>query len=392
MITIYYQTRYKTGQLRFFENSLKVKHFFSTFKPILKVMAGNTIGNLFRLTSFGESHGLAIGGVIDGCPSGLKLNLQFIQNELDRRKPNRNSYSSQRNESDKIHFLSGLLDDTTIGAPIAFVIQNENQKPDDYEELKNVFRPSHADFTYQQKYGIRDYKGGGRSSARETISRVVAGAIAKQFLSSKEIVIQAFVKQIGDIELSNESNFYSFEDIESSAVRCPEKNISAKMEKLISKTKSEDDTLGGIIHCSIFNAPIGLGEPVFDKFQADLAKAMMSINGAKGFEYGSGFFSAKMKGSEHNDLFFNDNGNIRTKTNHSGGIQGGITNGEEIYFNIAFKPAPTIMKPQISVDYNGNEVVIEPKGRHDVCYIPRAVPIVEAMAAMVTIDHYLRLK
>lgn len=355
-------------------------------------MAGNTFGKIFQLTSFGESHGPAVGGIIDGCPSGFKLNLQQIQNELDRRKPNQNSFSSQRNEVDKVQFLSGLLDETTTGAPIAFVVWNEDHKPSDYEGLKNVFRPSHADFTYLQKYGIRDYKGGGRSSARETLSRVVAGAIAKQFLISKEIVIQSFVKQIGNIEFIDNCNFYAFEEIESSAVRCPDQETSSKMEQLILKTKSEGDTLGGIIHCSIFNAPVGLGEPVFDKFHADLAKAMMSINGAKGFEYGSGFSAAKMKGSEHNDLFFNDNGNIHTQTNHSGGVQGGITNGEEIYFNLAFKPAPTIMKPQHSVDSNGNNVVIEPKGRNDVCYIPRAVPIVEAMAALVTIDHYLRFK
>lgn len=349
----------------------------------------NTFGKLFRLTTFGESHGKAIGGIIDGCPSGQKIDLQHIQNELLRRSTNKTPFASQRKETDRLQILSGLENDTTIGSPIAFLVYNENQHPEDYTGLQHIFRPSHADYTYFKKYGF-NLSGGGRASNRESVSRVVAGAIAKQLLAKKGISVQAFVSRIGTVALKSIPKDNISKKTEVSSLRCPSENITKKMEQLLSKAKVQGDTLGGIIHCIIKGVPVGLGEPVFDKLQADLAKAMMSINAAKGFEYGSGFETTKLFGSENNDVFSNNNGLVCTKTNRSGGIQGGISNGEEIYFNVAFKPIPTLMQAQQTVDSDGNETTILPKGRHDVCAVPRAVPIVEAMATLVIIDHYLR--
>jgi len=351
-------------------------------------MAGNTIGTCFRLTTFGESHGKFIGGVIDGCPSGLYIDEDFVQSELNRRKPTNYSHSTSRIEEDKVVFISGIFKNKTSGAPIAFLIENKDTKPEDYCETEDKFRPSHADFTYFQKYRNYDFRGGGRASARETASRVVAGAIAKIILEKYKIDITAYVQQIGNIKLTN-FNQYSKNEIESSPVKCPDKEIAAKMVELIDETSANGDTLGGIIFCSVQNCPIGLGEPVFDKLQADLAKAMLSINAAKGFEYGSGFKAAEMKGSEHNDIF---DSMFSTKTNNSGGIQGGISNRQEIYFRVAFKPASTIMQPQETIDKSGEKTIIIPKGRHDICVLPRAVPIVEAMTAIIITDHLLKLK
>lgn len=351
-------------------------------------MAGNTFGKLFQLTTFGESHGIGIGGVLDGCPSDLDIDFEFIQNELSRRRPGQSDYTTKRNEADKVEFLSGIFNGKTTGAPIAFLVRNNNQQSSDYEHLANTFRPSHADFTYFSKYGNYDFRGGGRASARETIARVVGGAIAKQILSNENITFKAYVTQIGNIVATDLSDI-SLEAIETNPIRCPDNNAAIKMMNLINETAEKGDSLGGIIYCEIANCPIGLGEPVFDKLQADLAKAMLSINAVKGFEYGSGFEAAKMSGSQHNDLF---NSDFSTKTNYSGGIQGGISNGEDIYFRLAFKPVSTIMQTQQSIDKSGKIISLEAKGRHDVCIVPRAVPIVEAMAALVIVDHWLRLK
>ncbi len=351
-------------------------------------MAGNTFGKIFQLTTFGESHGVGIGGIIDGCPSDLDIDFEFIQNELSRRRPGQSDYTTKRNEVDKVEFLSGIFNGKTTGAPIAFLVRNTNQQSSDYEHLANAFRPSHADFTYFSKYGNYDFRGGGRASARETIARVVGGAIAKQILSNENITFKAYVTQIGNIVASDFSDI-SLEAIEKNPIRCPDNNAAIQMMNLINETAEKGDSLGGIIYCEITNCPVGLGEPVFDKLQADLAKAMLSINAVKGFEYGSGFETAKMYGSQHNDLF---NADFSTKTNFSGGIQGGISNGEDIYFKLAFKPVSTIMQKQQSIDKNGNIITLEAKGRHDVCIVPRAVPIVEAMAALVIVDHWLRLK
>ncbi len=353
-------------------------------------MAGNSFGELFRLTTFGESHGVAIGGVIDGCPPGLKLDLAAVQAELDRRKPGQTRLTSPRKETDAFEILSGVFESKTTGAPLAFLIRNNDQRPADYDHIKNVYRPSHADFTWQSKYGLRDYRGGGRSSARETAARVFAGAVAKQYLALKNVRILAFVSQIGNVKLSGFPDEITLDKVEASALRCPDEETSLKMEELILKTKAEGDTLGGIIHCSVTGLPSGLGEPVFDKFHADLGKAMLSINAVKGFEYGSGFAGASMTGKSHNDVFVQDNNVLSTKTNFSGGIQGGITNGSEVYFNIAFKPVATLMQKQQTIDSKGNTVSLEGKGRHDVTVVPRAVPIVEAMAALVCMDHLLR--
>ncbi|MCA0429004.1 MAG: chorismate synthase [Bacteroidetes bacterium] len=352
-------------------------------------MAGNTIGKLFTLTTFGESHGIAIGGVIDGCPSNIKLDFEFIQNELDRRKPAQSNIVSQRKESDKVTFLSGIFEGKTTGAPIGFIIYNENQKPNDYEHLKDVYRPSHADYTYQQKYGIRDYNGGGRSSARETACRVVAGAIAKLILKNKGITITAYVSQVGQIKVLNNYLNLNLNEIETTEIRCPELETAQKMIDLIKSIKKEGDTIGGCVSAVIKGVPSGLGEPVFDKLHAELGKAMLSINAAKGFEIGSGFNSVNYKGSELNDVFINENNSIKTKTNNSGGIQGGISNGEDIYFNVAFKPVATLMQKQKSVNVLGEGIIIDGKGRHDPCVLPRAVPIVEAMAALVILDFVL---
>ena len=351
-------------------------------------MAGSSFGEIFKLSTFGESHGIAIGGVIDGVPANFKLDLEAIQSELDKRKPGQSAIVTQRKESDAVQFLSGIFEGKTTGAPIGFVILNENQKSNDYDHLKEAFRPSHADFTYQEKFGIRDYKGGGRSSARETASRVVAGAIAKQMLQSIGISFSTYVDQIGAIRF-NSVDFFESNLIESNVIRCPNAQVAAEMEELIRVIRKEGDTIGGAIRCVIENVPIGLGEPVFDKLHAELGKAMLSINAVKGFEIGSGFSAITMRGSEHNDLFKTDG---TTKTNHSGGIQGGISNGMPINFRVAFKPVATLMQDQLSINTDGEEVTVTGKGRHDACVVPRAVPIVESMAAIVILDFYLRNK
>ncbi|WP_299537038.1 chorismate synthase [Ulvibacterium sp.] len=347
-------------------------------------MAGNTFGNSFKLTTFGESHGIAIGGVLDGCPAGLELDLEAIQKELNRRRPGQSTIVTQRKEPDKVDFLSGIFEGKTTGTPIGFAIYNTNQKSKDYSHIKNSYRPSHADYVYDKKYGFRDYRGGGRSSARETASRVVAGAIAKQFL--KDIRFNAFVSQVGTLSLDKPYTELDFSLIESNPVRCPDPETALKMEEYIKEIRKEGDTIGGIITCVIQNVPIGLGEPVFDKLHAELGKAMLSINAVKGFEYGSGFAGVKMKGSAHNDPFNSDG---TTKTNHSGGVQGGISNGMDIYFNVAFKPVATVIQGYETIDKEGNKVKTQGKGRHDPCVVPRAVPIVEAMAALVLADYTL---
>ena len=347
-------------------------------------MAGNTFGNLFKLSTFGESHGVAIGGVIDGCPPGIELDLEAIQNELDRRKPGQSAIVTQRKEPDSVEFFSGIFEGKTTGTPIGFAIRNTNQKSGDYSHIKDSYRPSHADYVYDQKYGVRDYRGGGRSSARETASRVVAGAIAKQFLSN--LKINAFVTQVGDLKLTKNYKELDLSLTESNPVRCPDPDTASRMESYIKEVRKEGDTIGGIITCVIQDVPIGLGEPVFDKLHAELGKAMLSINAVKGFEYGSGFEGIKMKGSEHNDQYNTDGS---TKTNYSGGIQGGISNGMDIYFNVAFKPVATVIQPYETIDKDGNKVTTKGKGRHDPCVVPRAVPIVEAMAALVLADYAL---
>ncbi|WP_272023508.1 chorismate synthase [Olleya namhaensis] len=347
-------------------------------------MAGNSFGNLFKLTTFGESHGVAIGGIIDGCPPGIELDLEAIQAEMNRRKPGQSAIVTQRKEPDEVKFLSGVFEGVTTGTPIGFVIENSNQKSHDYSHIKDSYRPSHADYVYDKKYGLRDYRGGGRSSARETASRVVAGAIAKQML--KNVKINAFTSSVGDIFIDKPYQDLDFSNIESNDVRCPDSAIAEKMIDRIKQIRKEGDTIGGTVTCVLQNVPIGLGEPVFDKLHAELGKAMLSINAVKGFEYGSGFCGAKMKGSEHNDLFNIDGS---TKTNLSGGIQGGISNGMDIYFRVAFKPVATIMQSQETINKDGEKVEMHGKGRHDPCVVPRAVPIVEAMAALVLADYLL---
>ena len=347
-------------------------------------MAGNTFGKLFQLTTFGESHGEALGGIIDGCPAGIAIDLQQVQKELDRRKPGQSAIVTQRKESDQVRFLSGIFENKTTGTPIGFVVENTNQKSGDYDHIKAIFRPSHADYVYQQKYGHRDYRGGGRSSARETVCRVVAGAIAKQVL--KDIKITAFVSSVGEISLNRPYTELDLSQTEANIVRCPDTILAQQMENYIKQIRKEGDTVGGTVTCILQNVPVGLGEPVFDRLSAQLAKAMLSINAAKGFEYGSGFQGTKLKGSQHNDLF-NPDGS--TKTNHSGGIQGGISNGMDIYFKVAFKPVATIMQTQEALDSYGNMVTMQGKGRHDPCVVPRAVPIVEAMAAITLLDFFL---
>ena len=347
-------------------------------------MSGNTFGKLFKLITFGESHGEALGGIIEGCPSGIELDFDAIKLEMARRKPGQSAIVSQRKEEDDVQFLSGIFEGKTTGTSIGFLIPNTNQKSDDYSDIKNTYRPSHADYVYEKKYGIRDYRGGGRSSARETASRVVAGAIAKQIITT--IKINAFVSSVGDIYLNKPYQDLDFSKIDSNPVRCPDPETATKMEKLIRVVKKEGDTIGGTITCVLQNVPIGLGEPVFDKLHADLGKAMLSINAVKGFEYGSGFCGSQMKGSEHNDLYHSDGS---TKTNLSGGIQGGISNGMDIYFRVAFKPVATLIQKQEVLDNQGNILGLQGKGRHDPCVLPRAVPIVEAMAALVLADFYL---
>ena len=347
-------------------------------------MAGNSFGTLFRLTTFGESHGEALGGIIDGCPPGISIDFDAIQMEMSRRKPGQSAIVTQRKEPDDVQFLSGIFEGKTTGTPIGFIIPNTNQKSDDYSHIKDNYRPSHADYVYEKKYGIRDYRGGGRSSARETASRVVAGAIAKQMLS--EIKINAYVSSVGPIFLEKSYHELDFSNIEKNPVRCPDAETAVVMEDYIRDIRKQGDTVGGIVSCVIQNVPLGLGEPVFDKLHAELGKAMLSINAVKGFEFGSGFDGSQMKGSEHNDLF---NANGSTRTNLSGGIQGGISNGMDIYFRVAFKPVATIMQKQESLDNTGAITEMTGKGRHDPCVVPRAVPIVEAMAAIVLADFYL---
>jgi chorismate synthase len=350
----------------------------------LFTMAGNSYGTLFRITTFGESHGEALGGIIDGCPSGIAIDLEVIQQEMSRRKPGQSAIVTQRKEPDEVQFLSGIFEGKTTGTPIGFIIPNTNQKSDDYSHIKDNYRPSHADYVYEKKYGMRDYRGGGRSSARETASRVVAGAIAKQLLP--DIKINAYVSSVGPIFLEKAYQDLDFSKTESNPVRCPDEESAVIMEDYIRQIRKQGDTVGGTVSCVIQNVPIGLGEPVFDKLHAELGKAMLSINAVKGFEYGSGFSGSKMKGSDHNDLYNSDG---TTKTNLSGGIQGGISNGMDIYFRVAFKPVATIMQKQESLDNQGNITEMTGKGRHDPCVVPRAVPIVEAMAAIVLADFYL---
>ncbi len=353
-------------------------------------MAGNSYGQIFRITTFGESHGTAIGVVIDGCPAGLEIDLDFIQHELDRRKPGQSAITTQRKESDRFQILSGIFENKTLGTPIAITITNEDQQPQDYDHLKDVFRPSHADLTYQEKYGFRDHRGGGRSSARETAARVVAGAIAKQFLLHHHVQIQAYVSQVGNLKLEKSYTELDLSKTENNMVRCPDTDLAEQMIALIQNTRATGDTLGGVITCVIKNCPTGLGEPVFDKLHAELGKAMLSINAVKGFEYGSGFEGVKLKGSEHNDTPHSSHGKTEFASNHAGGILGGISNGDDINFNVAFKPVATLMQDQNTIDAAGKEVVLKGKGRHDPCVVPRAVPIVEAMAALVLVDFYLR--
>jgi chorismate synthase len=347
-------------------------------------MAGNTYGTIFKLSTFGESHGKAIGGVIDGCPAGVELDLEAIQRDLDRRKPGQSAIVTQRKEPDEVEFFSGIFEGKTTGTPIGFAIHNTNQKSKDYSHIKDSYRPSHADYVYDEKYGIRDYRGGGRSSARETASRVVAGAIAKQFLNP--LSINAYVSAVGTIKLEADPATVDLAEIENNPVRCPDQAKAAEMEAYIKQIRKEGDTIGGIVTCVIKNIPVGLGEPVFDKLHAELGKAMLSINAVKGFEYGSGFEGTSMKGSAHNDLFNTDG---TTKTNQSGGVQGGISNGMDIYFRVAFKPVATIMQNQETINSKGDTVAMQGKGRHDPCVVPRAVPIVEAMAALVLADFKL---
>lgn len=365
----------------------------SIFAHLFSSMPGNTFGTLFRITTFGESHGAAIGVVIDGCPAGLKADVDFIQSEMDKRKPGLSSITTQRKEEDKVEILSGLFDGVTTGAPITALVYNMDARSKDYESLKDVFRPSHADFTYEKKYGIRDYRGGGRSSARETAARVIAGSIAKLLLNSTGVEIFAFTDSIGTHKLNRELTTDELLQRFANEVRCPDETIAARMREEIEKAKSEGDTLGGTVRCLVKNCPVGLGQPVFDKLQADLAKAMMSIPSVHGFEYGSGFEGAIRRGSENNDAFFTDkNGNVKTRTNYSGGIQGGISNGMEIHFRVAFKPVSSILKPQQTVNQKGKITEVKIEGRHDPCVVPRAVIVVEAMTAIVLADHWLRMR
>ncbi len=353
-------------------------------------MAGNSFGTLFKITTFGESHGAAIGVVIDGCPPGIELDIDFIQLQLSRRRPGQSTLTTQRNEDDIPEILTGLYQGKTTGAPLTIITKNKDQRSGDYDKLKDIYRPSHADFTYLSKYGIRDHRGSGRASARETAARVMAGAVAQQLLAQKKIKIVAYVQQVGNITIPAENFPVDYSLIQSNEIRCPDKATAHKMIALIEQTKKEGDTLGGLIAATIQNVPAGLGEPVFDKLHAQLGKAMLTINAVKGFEVGSGFAGAALKGSQQNDPFVkNDKGEIKTTTNHSGGIQGGISNGMDITFNVAFKPVSTLMMEQQTTDSSGNAATIAPGGRHDVCVLPRAVPIVEAMAALVILDFYL---
>lgn len=349
----------------------------------------NTFGNIFTLTTFGESHGAGVGGVVDGLPAGIDIDIDFIQHELDRRKPGQSKITTGRQEGDVVEILSGVFEGQSTGCPIGFLVRNTNQHSKDYENVRNVYRPSHADYTYSSKYGLRDHRGGGRSSARETISRCVGGAFAKLALKQLGIKIVAYTSQVGEIALERDYRKYDFDRIEDNPVRCPDQDKAKEMEQLILDVKADGDTIGGVITCIVKGCPVGFGEPAFSKLHAELGCAMLGINAVKGFEYGEGFEGVGQRGSEQNDIFYNDNGQINTRTNHSGGIQGGISNGQDIYFRVLFKPVATQLRPQPTVDKDGKETVLEVKGRHDPCVLPRAVPVVEAMAAMTILDHYL---
>ncbi|MGF1531174.1 MAG: chorismate synthase [Puniceicoccaceae bacterium] len=352
---------------------------------------GSTFGSLFRISTWGESHGPAIGVVIDGCPPGLPLEAKTIQHDLDRRRPGQSAITTQRREGDEVEILSGVFEGKTTGTPISLMIKNADQRSRDYAEMKAAFRPSHADFTYQMKYGIRDYAGGGRSSARETIGRVAAGAIARQLLGAGHgVVVRAFISQIHDIEMGHYPTFPEEAAVESNPVRCPDPEVAERMIERIKEARDAGDSVGGIIECRIAKVPLGWGEPVFDRLEADLAKAMLSLPATKGFEIGSGFAGSKLRGSEHNDLFENREGEVRTRTNRAGGVLGGISSGEEICFRVAFKPTATLIRKQETVATDGTAMVLQGKGRHDPCVVPRAVPIVEAMAALVLVDHWMR--
>ncbi|WP_339699783.1 chorismate synthase [uncultured Roseivirga sp.] len=350
---------------------------------------GNSFGNLFRIHTYGESHGKALGVIIDGCPAGLPIDEAFIQSELDRRKPGQSKITTQRKEADEFEIVSGVFEGKSTGTPISIIIRNQDQKSKDYSHIADKYRPSHADYTFQTKYGIRDYRGGGRSSARETVARVAAGAIAKLFLRNHNISFLAYVSQVGHLKLDKDYTQLDLTRIEDNILRCPDAEMAEQMIELIDQTRKNRDTIGGIVTGVIQGVPAGLGEPVFDKLHAEIGKAMLSINAVKGFEYGSGFDGVKLNGSEHNDVFYTDNNTVKTRTNYSGGIQGGISNGQDIYFNVAFKPVATIMMDQESINEAGDEVTVEGKGRHDPCVVSRAVPIVEAMAALVIADYLL---
>lgn len=349
----------------------------------------NSIGQLLRLTTFGESHGTAIGGVLDGFPAGIAIDEDFVRNEMRRRRPGQSAITTQRNEQDEVQFLSGIFEGRSTGTPIAFMITNGNSRSNDYGNLREAYRPSHADYVYDCKYGIRDHRGGGRSSARETAVRVCAGALAKLALRLLGISVQAYTSQVGDIGLEDNYTAYDLSLVENNAVRCPDAVKAAEMEKLILDVKRQGDTVGGVVTCVAKGVPAGLGEPLYDKLSASLAGAMLSINAVKGFEYGNGFAAAAGRGSEQNDIFFNNGGKIATRSNNSGGIQGGISNGNDIYFRVAFKPVATVLKEQPTVTKEGEETLLLARGRHDPCVVPRAVPVVEAMTALVLLDHYM---
>ncbi len=355
-------------------------------------MAGNIFGTAFRLSTFGESHGEAVGGVVDGMKSGTLIDIDFIQSELDRRRPGQSAITTPRDEKDKVKLLSGVFGGKATGTPIGFMVENTNQKSSDYDNIIDIYRPSHADYTYAMKYGIRDHRGGGRSSARETVARVVGGALAKLMLRDQGVSIVAYTSRIGDVSVEKGYENLDLSKIETNIVRCPDEAVAQKMIEVIETVRNEKDSIGGVVTCVIKGVPVGLGEPCFDKLQALLAHAMLSINAVKGFEYGSGFEGSTMRGSEHNDIFYLDGDRVRTRTNNSGGIQGGISNGEDIYFNVAFKPTATILMEQPTINANHEEVKTKVKGRHDPCVVPRAVPIVEAMAAMVIADCLLMNK
>ncbi|MDQ3290189.1 MAG: chorismate synthase [Bacteroidota bacterium] len=351
----------------------------------------NSYGKIFRITTFGESHGQSVGVVVDGCPAGLEISREEIQLELDRRRPGQSNITTQRKEEDEIIILSGLYENKTTGTPIALMVNNKNQAGKDYSHLEHAYRPSHADYTYTAKYGLRDHRGGGRSSARETLARVAAGAIANKYLKQQGIQIASYVSSVGPISLTESYEQLDLSQIDSNKIRCPQPQVAEEMIKLVEETRKNRDTVGGVITCVIKGVPVGLGEPAFDKLHAELGKAMLSINAVKGFEYGSGFAGTTLYGSEHNDVFYTDaEGRVQTRTNHSGGIQGGISNGQDIYFRVAFKPVATILQPQTSINDQGETITLEGKGRHDPCVLPRAVPIVDAMTALVLIDFLLR--